>query len=127
MLLPNQRRPRVNVMKLKLVILLSALMLMSCSSEELVLAGPNGSWWVGSDDGGVFINIIDDEIATDKIYTGTIYFDNDQSIWYQGKLKLIGNIEFSPDNHTLYQGWDGERLLLTNAAYLEAIEPFPEL
>lgn len=127
MLLLNQRRPRVNVMKLKLVILLSVLMLMSCSSEELVHVGPSGSWWVGGDDGGVFINIFDDEITTDKIYMGTIYFDHDQSIWYQGKLKLIGDIEFSPDNHRLYQGWDGERLHLINAAYLEAIEPISEL
>jgi hypothetical protein len=127
MLLLSQQRPRVNVMTLKLVILLSVLMLISCSSEELALAGPNGSWWVGSGDGGVFINIIDDENTTDKIYTGTIYFDHDQSIWYQGKLKLIGDIKFSPDDHSLYQGWDGERLHLINTAYLEAIEPIPEL
>ncbi|MFT6123467.1 MAG: hypothetical protein ACJASG_002001 [Oleiphilaceae bacterium] len=114
-------------MKRILVILSSVLTLTACSSEELAVVGPNGAWWVGGDDGGVFINIMDDENATDEIYTGTIYFDHDQSIWYQGKLKLIGDIKFSPNEHRLYQGWDGERLHLINAAYLEVIEPIPEL
>lgn len=127
MLLLSHQPPRVNVMRPKLVILLSVLILISCSSEELAQTGPNGSWWVGGDDGGVFINIIDNENTTDQIYTGTIYFGHDQSIWYQGKFKLIGDIKFSPDDHSLYQGWDGERLHLTNAAYLEAVEPISEL
>ena len=83
MLLLSHQPPRVNVMRPKLVILLSVLILISCSSEELAQTGPNGSWWVGGDDGGVFINIIDNENTTDQIYTGTIYFGHDQSIWYQ--------------------------------------------
>lgn len=127
MLLLSQQPHRVKVMKPKLVILVSVLILISCSSEELAQTGPNGSWWVGGDDGGVFINIIDNENTTDQIYTGTIYFEHDQSIWYQGKFKLIGDIKFSPDDHSLYQGWDGERLHLINAAYLEAVEPISEL
>ena len=52
MLLLSHQPPRVNVMRPKLVILLSVLILISCSSEELAQTGPNGSWWVGGDDGG---------------------------------------------------------------------------
>ena len=84
--------------------------------------GPNGSWWVGGVDGGVYIYIEDDKNTKDNIYLGTIYYDSDKSIWYRGKLKYSKNSTFDYKNKNLYSGWDGERLFLKDNSYLTAIE-----
>lgn len=100
----------------------------ACTSEEIPTPpGPNGSWWLGGVDGGVFIDIKDDENLNDNIFIGTIYFETDKSIWYQGPLRLVGNIDFSVNNHDQYVTWDGERLHLKESSYLEAVNPIPLL
>ncbi len=78
-------------------------------------------------DGGVFVDIKDDNNRNDATYYGTIYFDSDKTIWYQGPFKLVGNINFQVDNHEQYSGWDGERLHLQDSSYLEAVNPIPLL
>ena len=89
--------------------------------------GPEGSWWLGGADGGAFVNIKEDANPDDRIYAGTIYFDSDMTVWYSGPFRLVGDIEFLPDNHELYIYWDGERLHLENNSYLEAVNPIPQL
>lgn len=99
----------------------------ACTVEDNTKIGPKGSWWLGGADGGVFIDINEDENLNDKLYVGTIYNDGDQSVWYRGRFKLVGDITFNVDNHDLYSFWDGELLHLQNSAYLEAIDPIPPL
>ncbi len=103
------------------------LLFCACSTEVSEPTGPEGSWWIGGVDGGVFVDVEDDENPADRIYTGTIYYDSDQTVWYQGRLRLEGEINFSPEDKTAYLGWDGERLLLIEASYLEAIDPVETL
>ena len=88
-------------------------LLTACTFEQAPpMQGPDGSWWLGGANGGAFVKIEDDENRNDLIYKGTIYFDSDQSIWYRGPFKLVGNAKFAPDKHELYEAWDGERLHL---------------
>ena len=104
-----------------------AVLMTACSIETVPPQGPEGSWWVGGADGGVFVNITDDNNLSDNIYSGIIYYDSDQSVWYNGNFKLVGDLVFSPEDHSLYVGWDGERLLLTESSYLQALGPINEL
>jgi len=114
-------------MKILLIILL-VLVIGACTTESNTAPqGPEGSWWLGGADGGVFVDIKDDNNRNDAIYYGTIYFDSDKTIWYQGPFKLVGNINFQVDNHEQYSGWDGKRLHLQDSSYLEAINPIPLL
>ncbi len=95
-----------------------------CNSKPSSPAiGPNGSWWVGGADGGVFVYIEDDENKNDNIYQGTIYYEHDKSIWYQGKFKYSKNTGFDFENKSLYDGWDGEKLFLTDDSFLSAVNP----
>jgi len=111
--------------------LLASLLLLAigaCSTEQYTAAqGLEGSWWLGGADGGVFVDIKDNNNRDDTIYYGTIYFDSDKTIWYQGPFKLVGDIKFQVDNHEQYSGWDGERLHLQNSSYLEPVNPIPPL
>jgi hypothetical protein len=110
-----------------LVVLLFVCVISSCSSEFNQAVGPEGSWWVGGVDGGVFIAVEDDDTPSDGIYFGTIYYDSDHSIWYRGRLKLNGSLNFKPEDKEVYLGWDGERLLLVESSYLQAIDPINEI
>jgi len=100
---------------------------LSCSIETEEKIGPNGSWWLGGEDGGVFVKIQEDANLEDEFYQGVIYFDGNKNIWYKGEFKLVGDINFSPDDHGQYQFWDGEKLYLKNSAYLEPTSPIPQL
>lgn len=102
-------------------------LLSACSVETEEKAGPNGSWWLGGADGGVFVRIQDDGNPDDDIYQGEIYFDHTQKIWYQGKFQLVGKLKFELENHAQYQFWDGEKLYLIESSYLEPIAPIPPL
>ena len=93
------------------------------SSPEV---GPNGSWFLGGVDGGVYLNVIEDDNPNDKIYDAEIYFDGDKTIWYKGPLKLVGNDAFSPENKKLYVAWDGTVLILKEG-YLEPTQPIPPI
>jgi hypothetical protein len=99
----------------------------ACSVETVEKTGPDGSWWLGGDDGGVFVKITDDENLNDNMYIGAIYFDGTQKIWYKGPLRLIGSIQFSPANREQYLFWDGEKLHLKDSAYLEPTHPIPPM
>jgi len=106
-------------------------MITACSVEvsetpaEPPREGPEGSWWLGGADGGVFVDIQDDANSNDDLYQGTVYDDSEMlGVWYQGRFKLVGALEFSPENHDHYQFWDGERLYLTEGSYLEPLDAF---
>ncbi len=110
------------------ILFLLVIVCTACTSEPgLVPEGPEGSWWLGGDDGGVFISIKDDDNPNDRIFIGTIYFDTDNTVWYQGPLRLVGNIKFAANNRDLYLFWDGNRLHLKESSYLEAVNPIPQL
>lgn len=108
-----------------------AVMCVSCgieTADETPPAGPDGSWWTGGADGGVFVDVREDENPNDNIYYGTIYYEHDNSIWYQGQLQLEGAVEsFNPRDKSAYEGWDGNTLYLVNGQHLEAIEPIPTM
>lgn len=114
---------------MKLISPILLVILLSCCSIENAppASGPNDSWWLGGDDGGVFIKIVDDENTADRIYTGVIYYDTDQSIWYKGKFELIGTLDFSPEDHTAYLFWDGADLHLRDSSRLRPLAEIPEL
>jgi hypothetical protein len=111
-----------------LIPLLCSLFLIACNSEvHKVPQGPTGSWWLGGDDGGAFIDIKDDGNVNDRIYFGTVYYDADREVWYRGPFRLVGSLNFDVNNHNQYLGWDGERLYLKESSYLEPINPVPAL
>lgn len=112
-----------------LAIMVMALTVFStgCETESEPKIGPNGSWWVGGADGGVFVLVKEDANPDDDLYSGTIWFDQDQSLWYEGPLRLVGKPTINPDDRDQYLGWDGERLYLEGGAWLEAVEPVPPL
>ena len=89
--------------------------------------GPNGSWWVGGLDGGVYVFMEDDANPSDNIYQGSIYFDADKTLWYKGKFQYSQNTRLDYKNREIYSGWDGERLLLKDQSYLQAMEAIPLL
>ena len=106
-------------------IITSFFLITACSIEEQTKVGPNDSFWLGGADGGVFIDIKDDDDPNDQIYVGTIYNDGDQTIWYQGPFKLVSTSAFAVDNRDLYSFWDGEKLYLKDGSYLEPVNPIP--
>ncbi len=111
-----------------LFITLLVLTVSACTTESYTAPqGSEGSWWLGGADGGVFVDIKDDNNRNDTIYYGTIYFDSDKTIWYQGPFKLVGSINFQVDDHEQYSGWDGERLHLQDSSYLEPVNSIPPL
>ena len=112
---------------LAMIVVTLATFTMGCETESEPKAGPNGSWWVGGADGGAFVLVKDDGNPNDDLYTGAIWFDQDQSLWYEGPLRLVGKTSINPDDRTQYLGWDGERLHLDGGAWLEAVEPVPPL
>ena len=115
-------------MILRLITTLLVLNLSACSIEQdPPKAGPEGSWWLGGSDGGVYIKISDDGNPDDAIYEGVIYYQHDESVWYKGPFKFVGDIQFDENNHQQYIFWDGERVHLKGGAYLEAINPIPPL
>lgn len=99
----------------------------ACEVESQPPQGPAGTWWVGGADGGVFLKVTDDSDPNDDLYQGAVYFDSDQTLWYQGPLRLVGRGDFDPSQQDQYLGWDGERILLADGAYLQAVDPVPAL
>lgn len=107
---------------MKLLILLAFFAgLLSCEPYQATNPnGPNGSWWVGGSDGGVYVFIEDDTNSTDDIYQGVIYYEHDHSIWYKGKFKYNLKSPLDFKNKQIYSGWDGEKLFLKDNSYLQA-------
>jgi len=110
---------------LKYLPLLGAIFLLfACSPDNSdITSSPNGSWWTGGVDGGVFIRIEDDENTNDNIYQGIVYYEYDKSVWYKGKFKYSRNSTFDYKNKLNYDGWDGEKLFLKDGSYLTATNP----
>ena len=107
--------------------LLSAL-LVACSSEPPPPKnGPNGSWWVGGSDGGAYVFVEEEGTTNDNLFRGAVYFDSDQSLWYQGRFAYDGPKGFDYRDRSRFLGWDGEGIILTENAYLKAIDPVPPL
>ena len=116
-------------MKTKLIIILFLyLFTTACSVEhDQAKKGPENSWWLGGADGGAYIKIEEDNNINDNLYQGVVFFEHDKTVWYRGPFKLIGDLEFTIDNHDLYLFWDGERIHLQQGSYLEAVNPIPPL
>lgn len=112
---------------MKIILAIIATLLFACAFEKVEKSGPDGSWWLGGDDGGVFIKVIDDHNFHDKLYVGAIYFDSNHKIWYRGPMRLVGDIDFVPENREQYLFWDGEKLHLNESSYLEPMQPIPPL
>ena len=113
---------------MKYITIIIAILISGCTPSQEPKEGPNGSWWVGGLDGGNFIKITDDENPNDAIYQGFIYYDNEQqTLSYSGRFKLVGNLQFDPNNKDLYLGWDGDSLHLKEGSYLKAIDEFKKL
>ena len=112
----------------KFILLIFSFTLIACEQYQAPDSnGPNGSWWVGGADGGVYVFIEDDINSTDNIYQGTIYYDSDKTVWYKGKFEYNINMPLNYKNKKLYSGWDGERLFFIDNSYLKAINKIPAL
>jgi hypothetical protein len=112
----------------KFILLIFCFTLIACEQYQAPDSiGPNGSWWVGGVDGGVYVFIEDDKNISDNIYQGAIYYENDKTVWYKGKFKYNKNASLNYKNKKLYSGWDGERLFLKDNTYLKAMGKIPPL
>lgn len=80
---------------------------------------PDNVFWVGGVDGGNFISISKVE-RMDNLYSARIYNDYSGDLEYDGLLKYSGNkmLDNSLSDPTLFLGWDGEKLHLTNNEYM---------
>jgi hypothetical protein len=81
---------------------------------------PESAFWVGGHEGGVFVLI--SKAQSGKLYFGTIYFDANGEIWYQGKFQYTGNDSFDVGDKSSYTGWDGDFLFLSNGEKLIAVD-----
>ncbi len=80
---------------------------------------PTDAFWVGGIDGGNFIFVSKHE-DKDSLFSVKIYNDYTGDLEYTGVLKYSGNktIEKSLNDHSLYQGWDGEKLHFADGEYM---------
>ena len=108
---------------MKFLPLVLSFLLLACDNQSIKEKGPDGTWWVGGADGGVYVFIEDDENKTDQLYQGTIYYEHDLSVWYSGKFKYSKMTPLDYKDKSIYDGWDGEKLFLKNNHYLTAINP----
>ncbi len=100
----------------------SVIVLAACEIENADTQpdGPDGSWWLGGADGGVYLRISDDDNTQDRQFTGVIYYEGDQSVWYEGDFVLEGDLKFDANDREQYLFWDGERIHLKDASSLVA-------
>ncbi|WP_028293947.1 hypothetical protein [Oceanobacter kriegii] len=70
---------------------------------------PESAFWVGGSDGGVYVFI---EKLQNNIYRSEIYNESGEAE-YKGKLQLLppGALEYT--NKSIFQGWDGDTLYLS--------------
>jgi hypothetical protein len=81
---------------------------------------PASALWAGGPDGGVFF-VIQKRGGKSGAYDASIYHDRSGDLLYSGPLTLGGSPGPEPDlsKPELFQGWDGERLLLTDGRFFE--------
>jgi len=108
---------------MKYFLLILSFLLFACGNQSSNTKGPDGTWWVGGADGGVYVFIEDDENKSDQLYQGTIFYEHDQSIWYSGKFEYNRKTPLDYNNKSIFDGWDGEKLFLKDNSYLAAINP----
>jgi hypothetical protein len=114
--------------------MLTALLVAGCSVETERYQGPErpaglpeAAFWAGGPDGGHFFLIEKDEDAAARLYKGTIYHELGDVI-YEGPLVLDPTGSPAPDlsDHSLFYGWDGGRVLLSDGRQLTARPLRPE-
>jgi len=81
---------------------------------------PENAFWVGGHEGGVFVLVSKNK--SEVTYYGTIYFDANGDVWYQGKFKYTGDSPFDVTDKSMYTGWDGDYLFLSNGEKLIAVD-----
>lgn len=76
---------------------------------------PEEAFWVGGIDGGNFI-LIRKKANGNSMFSVQIYNDYTGDLEYSGTLQYSGNVTGGKSfgDPTFYQGWDGEKLHLTN-------------
>ena len=108
-----------------LIIAAVALLCSSCSrapSPPIRPANvPNDTFWVGGPEGGTFIRLQKHSDTPERVYDAWIYNDRSGGLWYSGRLVLSGPREPEPDltQPDTFQGWDGERLHLSDGRTME--------
>ncbi|MCP4118034.1 MAG: hypothetical protein GY737_22065 [Desulfobacteraceae bacterium] len=85
---------------------------------------PDKAFWVGGPDGGNFVYVMKSDSPEKNTYYAMIYNDYSGEIEYEGNLKYSGDRDISDsiDKPELFQGWDGERLFLSNDNYMSIVE-----
>jgi len=88
-------------------------------SPEKPKSVPNNTFWVGGIDGGNYI-YIEKYNNENKLFFAHIYNDYTGDIEYEGLLKYSGNRDISESlyNSSIYQGWDGDNLHLSNGEFM---------
>lgn len=84
-------------------------------------AGPNGSWWVGTEEKGVYAFIEDNGNAQDRIYKGVIYSGSDETVLYEGEFDYSKHTPIDIENRSIYSRWDGQRLYLKDNSFLKPL------
>jgi hypothetical protein len=87
---------------------------------------PSDAFWIGGRDGGVFISPF--VPAANKIpqeYFFTIYNDQTGEIEHEGTYVINDATKDPKDVHdsSIYSGWDGEFILLTNGTFFKQVPP----
>ena len=81
--------------------------------------GPNGSWWVGTPEKGVYVYMEDNDNTEDRIYKGVIYSGEDESVIFEGNFEYSRHTIVDFENTELYTKWDGKRLYLIDNSFLK--------
>jgi len=107
------------------LVLASMFSLASCTQGQSVHPRPDSvpklAFWVGGEDGGVFVLVREAAGKTDT-YQMSIYNDRTGKALYDGLAKLSprgGSINIRDPK--LFSGWDGEKMLLTDGRSLEPV------
>lgn len=77
---------------------------------------PSTAIWIGGADGGVYAVV---NISESK-YFGTVYFEHNGDVWYDGGFTYTGKKPFNVTDKSLYSSWDGDILHLVNGEQLIA-------
>ena len=83
--------------------------------------GPDGSWWLGKEDKGVYIYIEDNGNAQDRLYKGVIYSGSDETVLYEGEFDYSKHTPLDFENRSIYSRWDGKRLYLKDNSFLKPL------
>jgi hypothetical protein len=115
-------------MRVWLFLLLASLLSFACCAEgQTGPARPAGvpktAFWVGGEDGGVFVRVREVPGKTDT-YRMTVYNDSTGKILYQGlaQLRPVAGEKLQIRDPKAFSGWDGEKMLLTDGRVLAPVK-----